>query len=130
MPTTSSSFPEILFVFLPFASLVYWRGKSGELSFISLFFQPPSILPISFSGVESAIYCLLSKTLISHDTCRVNLSRSNLPMAFSRNGIFLVLSRYLAMNIVSSVSRKSESIFIISTRSFLERWLRISCQSL
>src|SRR4030042_5306410 len=42
--------------------------------FSKLFFHPPSIFPVSLSCPERAIYFLLSSVLISHATCRKNLS--------------------------------------------------------
>ena len=57
--------------------------KAGFL-FSSPRIQPPSILPISFSGSESAIYFLVSKVFISQLTCKKNFKRSSFQLAFCR----------------------------------------------
>ena len=48
-------------------SPVFW---AGEFCFTSWLCRPPSILPASVKGKESAVYFLLSSDFISHETWR------------------------------------------------------------
>jgi len=61
---------------------------AGGVSFCTLRSQPPSILPMSCRGSDSATYFLLSKSFTSHATCRKNFSKSIFPAAFCTYGNF------------------------------------------
>ena len=50
--------------------------------------HPPSILPMSFSGAETAAYLVLSSTLSSHEICKKNFRISSFTLARFRNGGF------------------------------------------
>ncbi len=52
-------------------------GALAKTDFTSCPFQPPSILPISSSGADSAMYFLLSKDFVSHKIISSILSVSN-----------------------------------------------------
>ena len=60
----------------------------GGVLFRSCRFQPPSILPISAKRSVKLAYFVLSKALISHESCRSNLIRSTFDTALFRSSRF------------------------------------------
>ncbi len=61
-------------------SYCFSSAMIGGVLFNSCRFQPPSIFPTSAKSSESRMYFLLSKALISHDSCRRSLIRSTFDM--------------------------------------------------
>lgn len=82
---------------------------SGEFCFVSCPLQPPSILPISFIFIESAIYFLLSSDLLSHSTMSSTFWVSIFLIASRTYGSFSSRERKLAVAVASSDSMKSVS---------------------
>src|SRR3989338_3693966 len=70
--------------FLHFSPVRFW-AVSGEFSFVSFPFHPPSILPISLSGSDNAMYLLFSIDFVFH---QIILS------------IFFVLGKSVVMGVV------------------------------
>lgn len=83
----------------------------GEFCFNICPLQPPSILPISSSGKDRAIYFLLSKDLVSHKIIKRTLAVSTFRMANRTHGCFSSLARKLAAAMASIASINSVSIF-------------------
>ena len=76
-------------VFLLRKSLYFSVGfLPAEFCFIICPFQPPSILPISSSGLDRLIYFLSSKDLVSQRICKRILRVSTFRKAICTNGIF------------------------------------------
>ena len=73
--------------------------------------QPPSILPISSTGPESAAYFLLSNDLLSHRTSNRSFIVSNLLMVLRRYGSFSVFGKNAAAEIFSITSTNNTSTF-------------------
>lgn len=67
-----------------------WDLFSGVL-FISCFFHPPSIFPISANFSDSTAYFLLSSALISHESCKSSLMRSTLEIPLFKSICFSVV---------------------------------------
>ncbi len=88
---------------------------AGEFCFRLLFcncpLQPPSILPISSSFIDKAIYFLLSIDLASHNTIKSIFTVSVFRMASLTHGCFSSRGRKVAMEIASIISTKIVSIF-------------------
>lgn len=78
--------------------------------FVSWPFQPPSILPISSIGPESAMYFLLSRDFVSQSIINIIFKVSTLRMATRTYGCFSCRERKLAMTIASILSTKRLSI--------------------
>lgn len=106
-------------------------ASAGEFCFMSCPCHPPSILPASESGSDKAIYFLLSRALVSHETSKKNFSESRDMIAFFTNGCFSCFCRKLATNILSIVWRKYLSMVSPSVyRDVLGKDTMYSCQSL
>ena len=79
--------------------------------FVSCPFHPPSILPISSSGRESAAYFFVSSAFDSQSTMSRTFRVSSLRMASRTEGILSPRGKKLAVAIDSIISTKSASIF-------------------
>lgn len=74
-------------------------------------FQPPSILPISSKGKDSAAYFLLSSDLASHSTISKILRVSVFLIANLTHGCFSSLLKKLAIEMASMISIHKLSTF-------------------
>ena len=93
-------------------SLYFSPRISGvEFCFVSCPFQPPSILPTSSSGKESATYFFVSSDFVSQRTNNKTFRVSSLRMASRTHGCFSVLERNVAEEIASIVSTNRVSAF-------------------
>ncbi len=99
--------------------------------YLTVFIQPPSILPISSNFSDRRIYFLLSRDFISQAICRKNLSRSSFTELLFRKISFSVLLEYVALIIFSMASKKSESILFPKVyRESLGKCTIYSCHNL
>ena len=84
---------------------------AGVFCFVSCPFHPPSILPTSSSGSESAAYFFVSSDLVSQSTSNRTFSVSSLRIASRTHGCFSLLARKVAEEIASIVSTNNPSTF-------------------
>lgn len=87
------------------------RVSGAEFCFVSCPFQPPSILPTSSSGRESAAYFFVSSDFVSQSTRSKTFNVSSLRMASRTHGCFSFLERKVAEAIASIASMNSASTF-------------------
>ena len=99
------------FVFVARNFLHFSPAFAGEFCFASCPFQPPSILPISSTFTDKAIYFLLSRDFVSHRTISSILSVSVFRIANRTHGCFSSRERKLATATASMISTKKVSIF-------------------
>jgi hypothetical protein len=91
--------------------------------------HPPSDLPISVSGAESAWYFFVSMNLSSHAVVRKNLSASNFTLACRKGGSFSCRGLYAAKKMCSRTSQNRRSIFVPRVyRETLGKFVRMLCQ--
>jgi len=84
---------------------------AGEFCFKSCPFQPPSILPISSSGAETATYFFVSSDFVSQRIKSNIFNTSSLRIASRTHGGFSVFERKLAVATASINATNSVSIF-------------------
>jgi len=87
------------------------RSCGAEFCLVNCPFQPPSILPTSSSGTESAAYFFVSNDLVSQRTRSNTFSVSSLRIASRTHGCFSLLERKVAEAIASIVSMNKLSAF-------------------
>ena len=86
------------------------RSCGAEFCLVSCPFHPPSILPTSSSGSESAAYFFVSSDFVSQSTRSNTFSVSSLRMASRTHGCFSSLERNVAETIASIASMNRVSI--------------------
>lgn len=100
-------------------SLHFSPRASGVEFLISCPFQPPSILPTSSSGMESAAYFFVSSDFVSQSIKRKIFNVSSFRIASRTHGCFSVLGRNPALATASISATNSLSILFPS----VYRWV-------
>ena len=111
--STGSTMTGMRTTFLPFSQISHFSSAfmAGEFCFVSWPFHPPSILPISSSGVDRIIYFLSSMELFSQRTMSNILSVSSFRIASLIHSCFSSLDKKLAIATASIISTNKLSIF-------------------